>query len=188
MFGRAGRGEVSARAHIFYSNRQAGKLKDPSLQCFVSLGRSENCRRREMLRLVGSTEMVASSEACCDVCSGGVPPSPRLDVLVPTPVTRPKKPKAVRFISPNMLATLKMALVQERNSIMEEFPGYKMIGGGFVLCDRTITELCALAPSVNSADDLNSVTLLRPEHKHRIFRVIFDIVSCAPSRSILHRI
>ena len=72
MFGRAGRGDGTAQAHLYYTNKQAEKLKDASLQCFASPGGSENCRRQEMLRLLGSNEVVVSNEACCDVCSGGV--------------------------------------------------------------------------------------------------------------------
>ena len=77
-------------------------MKDTSLQCFANPGGSENCRRQEMFLLMGRNEVAASNKACCDVCSGGVYPSYRLDILVPIPVTRPGKPKAFRFISPDM--------------------------------------------------------------------------------------
>ena len=174
MFGRAGRGGGTAQAHLYYTNKQAEKLKDASLQCCASPGGSENCRRQEMLRLLGSNEVVNSNEAYCDVCSGGVVPSHRLDILVPIPVTRPRKPKAVRFISPDMQDALKIALLQERNNILEKFPGYKIIGGGFILSNKAVTELCALAPSLTSADDLSNISTLRPEHRHEIFRVILD--------------
>ena len=86
MFGRAGRSGGAAQAHLFYLTRQAEKLKDPSLQCFSSQGGSESCGHQQMLRLLGSSECVASSGTCCDTCSGNVVPYGRLDFLVPSPV------------------------------------------------------------------------------------------------------
>ena len=75
MFGRAGRGGGPAWAHLYYTKKQAETLKDASLQCFASPGRSENCRRQQMLSLLGSNDIVASNEACYNICSGGVLPS-----------------------------------------------------------------------------------------------------------------
>ena len=75
-------------------------------------------------------------------------------------MTRPRKPKAVLFISPDMQDALKIALLQERNNILEEFPGYKIIGCGFILSNKAVTELCALAPSLTSADDLSNISTL----------------------------
>ena len=56
-----------------------------------------------------------------------------------------------------------------------------MIGTGFVLSDATIVELCDRATTIMSKEDLNGVILLRPEYCERLFRVIRQIVSCAPS-------
>ena len=72
MFGRAGRNGCPARSHLLCSSRHAEKVTDQSLRCFASLGGSENRRRRHMLRFLGSSESVASGEACCDVCSGQI--------------------------------------------------------------------------------------------------------------------
>ena len=112
-------------------------------------------------------------------------PSARLDILVPTHMTRHRKPKAVRAISAAMGNAVKMALVQERKSILEQCPGFKMLGCSFILSDKTIAELCALAPSLTSVDDLNGVATLRPEHR---YRAIIDVVSLAPCRNVQRRV
>ena len=115
-----------------------------------------------MVKLLGSSESLASGAACCDVCSGRVVPSSTLDIFVPTTMKRPRKPKAVRVISPNMADAVKMALEQERRDLLERFPGYKMIGGSFILSEKTIDELCALAPPIRYVEDLNGVVTLQP--------------------------
>ena len=181
MFGRAGRNGCLARAHLLYTTRQARLLRDPSLKCFASEGSNENCRRKEMLMSLDSSESVVSSAACCDICSGSSVPSSRLDLLVPMSLKRPRKPKPVRHITDDMADTLKLALFREREKLMNEFPGYKMMGSSFFLSDNTIRELCNIATTVRSVDDLNSIVSLRPELKNRFFHVLWDTVSCAPS-------
>lgn len=52
--------------------------------------------------------------ACCDICSGEIMLSTRLDILVSSQVTWSRKPKAVQFISSDTWDAMKMALVQER--------------------------------------------------------------------------
>ena len=130
-----------------------------------------------MLRLLGSSECVASSGTCCDTCSGNVVPYDRLDFLVPSPVKRPKKQKAVRVISAALEQELRLALLEERDIMLETYPGFKMIGGSFILSDRTVADICALAPSLTSVTDLDKVPTLRPEYKSTIFRVVVDVLS-----------
>ena len=180
MFGRAGRNGCLARAHLLYTNTQARLLKDPSLTCFASEGSNENCRRKKMLTSLGSSESIVSSASCCDICSGLCVPSSRLDFLVPMPLKRSRKPKPVRHISDGMADALKRALVCEREKVMNEFPGYKMMGSSFLLSDNTIRELCDIAKTVRSVDDLDTVVSLRPELKNRFFHVLWGIVACAP--------
>ena len=81
-----------------------------------------------MLRFLGSSESVASGEACCDVCSGQIVPSARLDILVPTHMTRHRKPKAVRAISAAMGNAVKMALVQERKVFSNNAQDLRCLG------------------------------------------------------------
>ena len=167
----------AAQAHLFYSSRQAEKLKGPSLQCFASQGGSKNCRRQQMLRLLGSSECVASSGTCCDTCIGNVVPYGRLGLLVPFPVKQPKKQKAVRVISAALEEELRLTLLEERDSMLQRYQGFKIIGGSF-LSDRTVADICELAPSLTSVTDLDKAPTLRPENKSTIFRVVVDVLSC----------
>ena len=91
MFGRAGRNGNPARAHLLYTNRQLQQIKDPSLSKFGGGENKENCRRRELLTGLGTTESLSSNVACCDVCTGGKVPSARLNILVPTSLKRARK-------------------------------------------------------------------------------------------------
>ena len=181
MFGRAGRNGCLARAHLLYTIRQAGLLRDISLKCLASEGSHENCRRKEMLKSLGSSEAVVTSAACCDVCSPLSVASSRLDVLVPLPLKRPRKPKPVRHITDDMADALKVALFREREKVVNEFPGYKMMGNSFLVSDSTIRELCSMATTLRSVDDLNGIVSLRPELRNRYFHVLWNVVSCAPS-------
>ena len=172
MFGRAGRDGCQARAHLLYTTRQTKRVSDPSLKSFTCEGNQENCRRKEMLVALGSKEFITSNETCCDICSGGNVPSPKLDVLVATSQKRVRKPVSVRHITDEIKEALREALLVERVRIGEEFPGFKMIGTGFILSDSTIAELCDKASSIMSKEDLNSVVSLRPEYHDRLFYVI----------------
>ena len=180
MLGRAGRDDCPARAHLLYTTQRTKHISDTSLKIFTCEGSQENCRRKEMLLSLGSRESITSTVACCDICSGGNVPSPKLDILVATPSKRVRKPKSVRHISDDMEKALREALVVERERIVEEFPGYRMIGTGFILSDATIGQLCDKASTILSKEDLNDVVSLRPEYCDRLFRVVWQIVSCAP--------
>ena len=83
-----------------------------------------------MLHSLGSSEPTVSGVACCDICSGLVVPSTRLDVLQPTAVRRPRK---LQHITNNMAEALKQALLQEREKLLDECPGYKMLRSSFLL-------------------------------------------------------
>ena len=107
--------------------------------------------------VVGSSESVVTSAACCDICSGLSVPSSRLDLLVPMSL---RKPKPVRHITDDMTDTLKLALFHEREKVMNEFLGYKMMGSSFFLSDNTTRELCNIATTLRSVDDLNSIVSL----------------------------
>ena len=81
------------------------------------------------------------------------------------------------------------SLVKERYNIVEEFSGYKTIGGKFVLSDKAVTQIiCDLAGYITSIDDLNSIFTLRQEHKYHTFRVIVDVVLCVPHRNVTYHL
>lgn len=180
MFGRAGRNGTPARAHLLYTSSQLKQVKDPSLLKCCGDACKENCYRRELLFGLGSKELLQSNAACCDVCTGGKVPTTKLDVLVPTPLKRARKPKPVRDVNKEMEQKLTAALVKEKDKILEEFPGFRMLGGNFILSDAAIEELVLKAPFIVSKEDLNDVLLLRPEYRDRFFNVIWDILLTAP--------
>ena len=180
MFGRAGRNGVPARAHLLYTSRQLKQIKDPSLLKCCGDACKENCYHRELLIGLGSKELLQSHAACCDVCTGGKVPSSRLDVLVPTSLKRARKPKPVRNVSKELKERLTVGLLNERDKILEECPGFRMLGGNFILPDATLEDLVLKAPFVVSKEDLNDVLLLRPEYRDRFFNIMWDVVSTAP--------
>ena len=66
LCGRAGRGGLESRAHIFYSSKQ--KKIDAKVKEFCVS--KENCRRQAMLKCVGDDEVITRRGAlCCDSCS-----------------------------------------------------------------------------------------------------------------------
>lgn len=75
---------------------------------------------------------------------------------------------------------LTAALVKEKDKILEEFPGFRILSGNFILSDAAIEELVLKAPFVVSKEDLNDVLLLRPEYRDRFLNVIWDILLTAP--------
>ena len=180
MFGRAGRNGCSARAHLLYTSTQM-KHTSSSLS-FLCLQSKENCRRLGLLRALGSNETVNVNPVCCDICTAGKVPDPiaKLDLLVATSLKHIRKPKAVRLINTDMEKALTKALLEEREKIMTEHPGYRVIGRSFILSTSTIKDLCSMAEYITSRDELNQVTLLRPELIDRVYNVLQDIISSAP--------
>ena len=166
---------------MFYSLQQ--KFKDPKLQqyCFGN----ENCRRVTLLRSVGSLEDVSRNDACCDVCTPGVPHA--VDLLTPKATQKRKRRHLVRRIGKVTSEQLRPRLVEEREKLMSEHPGYRMIGPEFVCSDAAIGELCQEVKYFNSIDDVNTYHV-RPEFRERIFNVLMETVSTdlPPKRSRCH--
>ena len=127
MIGRAGRNGCPARAHILCTTR---KTKDPLLTALTA-NEKENCRRRSIMRGLGSSEDTSRNDACCDNCGEGI--LSRLNFLKNVPARRNKKRKPVRTVDQAIEQKLKVALLEEREKILMEEPGYRMLGVEFVL-------------------------------------------------------
>ena len=160
MYGRAGRNGTLAHAHLLYTSRQIKKIIDPSLNQFCGDACKENSRRQQLLVSLGSKESIQGNAACCDVCTGSKLPSARLDVLVPLSLKRARKSKPVRDVNKNMKQMLREGLLKENDKILEECPGFRMVGGSFIFSDAVIEEFCLKAPFIESKDDLNGVLSL----------------------------
>ena len=79
---------------------------------------------------------------------------------------------------------LRLRLVAEREKLMSEHPGYRMIGADFVCFDAAIGELCQQAKYCNNIDDVDTYHI-RPKFRDRIFNVLMETVSTElpPKRS-----
>ena len=120
MIGRAGRNGCPAHSHILCTAR---KTTDPSLTDLRASDR-ENCRRRMIIRGLGSSEVTTRNDVCCDNCGGGTKLLSRLDFLKHVPAKRNKRKKAVRTVDHETKQKLRLALFEERKKILVEEPGY----------------------------------------------------------------
>lgn len=109
MIGRAGRNGDPARAHLFYSTRQLKKVSD---QAVIDLCVSnENCRRLCILNGIGGIKE-QENEKCCDTCTCGIVPYPKLDILKPKPIQRKKRLLPVRIINDDLKSALLMSVLK----------------------------------------------------------------------------
>ena len=141
---------------------------------------TENCRRKELIASLGSEEVLATNPACCDVCTGGKIPTLRLDVLAASHSKRTYKAKPVRDIDRDMEQTLKEALLKEREKILEESVGLRILGRSFVFSEATVKDLCVKAKYIQSKEDLRNLLSLRPEYHDRVFNILWSVISQAP--------
>ena len=178
MFGRAGRNGCPARAHLLYTCTQKPSVEEVHLKSFAC--GTENCRRKELIASLGSEEVLATNPACCDVCTGGKIPTLRLDVLAASHSKRTYKAKPVRDIDRDMEQTLKEALLKEREKILEESVGLRILGRSFVFSEATVKDLCVKAKYIKSKEDLGNLLSLRPEYHDRVFNIVWSVVSQAP--------
>ena len=90
----------------------------------------ENCRRKLLLRGLGSSEAITEGGGlCCDVCSSSLklkPPSV-VDLLQPMKMTR-KRTVNSRKLSDDLIKDLRERLLVERQVIVSEEPfSYSML-------------------------------------------------------------
>lgn len=171
LCGRAGRGGLDSRAHIFYSGKQK-KVNEKVKAFCVS---KENCRRREMLKSVGSDENVSRRNGlCCDMCNGldCIRSQLRFEArslskqMVPNERKRPRAKKKCDRLT----VRLKSALLLERT----RYINIRILGPEMVCPDCVIDHVCKIAHSVESEADLSRVNRnLRPF----FFKVIKDCLS-----------
>ena len=178
MIGRAGRNGDPARAHLFYSTRQLKKVSD---QAVIDLCVSnENCRRLCILNGIGGIKE-QENEKCCDTCTCGIVPYPKLDILKPKSIQRKKRLLPVRIINDDLKSALIKRLTDERTKIIDENPGYRMLGFNFVCPDSAINKISEKAVVIDSIDTLKTVTsCIRPEILIRLYSVVMDSFLCTP--------
>lgn len=101
----------------------------------------ENCRRKSLVSSLGSEGDFSSTRRCCDVCSA-VPP-PEFSFIAPLSVPRKPRARVVRKISSELAEALMTRLLKERDSIVSEDVGLKMLGKELVLPTATLNNLCS---------------------------------------------
>lgn len=133
-----------------------------------------------MLKGLESSGVVRHSSTCCQVCSCGIIPYGRLDILKPGTRQYRKKPRTVRCISDDVMKELEAKLHHERKQFLDENSCYRIFGPQCICCDSVIKELCSKAKFITDVEDLSSVKLLRPELRSRFFDVIMNTVGNEP--------
>ena len=124
-------------------------MEDSTLHDFIT--GSENCRRLTLVRGLGGSDHLVGSERCCDVCTpSAISSGDRLNVLEIGQPVRHRKRVAVRYISEELVTTLKTELRVARSRYLEENPSFSMVGPEFVCPDITIDELCSQATYIDS--------------------------------------
>ena len=139
---------------------------------------TENCRRKTLLRSLGSNELVDASPGtpCCDVCSPIVRTSctrsrvvDKLDIFRATTLAPKPRRCAVRSVTPTLEKRLRDRLQVERDAIVDSEIGYKMLG------KYVVDELCKRAKFIKDCDDVSSVPGLRKQFVNRLYYVIIDL-------------
>ena len=188
MFGRAGRGGNSARAHLFFSTKQ--KLVDKDVREFCQS--KENCLRASILRLIGNTVAVETSSPCCSNCSSssGVVVPQKLQVIEAKPTADPKrkKRKAYWSTSKDLEDEIKRRLKEERTKFIIDHPSFLIVGEMAVCPDCVIDCVCRDARFVKSKQDLSTVSGLRSELQDAFLHVIDDVMSTSPINAKKQRI
>ena len=161
MCGRAGRGGLDSRAHVFYSGKQ--KKVDAKVKQFCVS--KENCRRREMLKCIGNDEVVGRRELCCDTCNGlnCIGSHLRFESQAVQTVSSERKRPRAKKMNDRLTTQLKSALLVERTKFISQHPGFRILGPQMVCPDCVIDDVCKIAHSVQSEAQLSRVNRkLRP--------------------------
>ena len=80
-----------------------------------------------------------------------------------------KRPIAVRDISVDLKKQMEIDLKLERSSVISEQPHARIFSEQYVCCDAVIEDICCRASYISCVDDMSSITLLRPELRHRFY-------------------
>lgn len=132
----------------------------------------ENCRRRSMLRAIGSTEVLNPSTVCCDVCNFFAPtPELRFEAMAENVISRAKRRRTV-VNHKDFEEQLKNDLRQEREAYMNEHPAFRMLGAEFVCSDSVIDRISSQAHYIKTEGDLGDQFCIRQELKSKFLHII----------------
>ncbi len=139
LIGRAGRCGCQAIGHILTNAKELKTCSDDALS--ANCKQKENCRRRSLMESLGSHENFSYSGQCCDVCST-VAKCTEFNLLTPVSVRRKPRSRVVRSVGTALSEALMGRLLHERDTILTEDIGLKMLGKEVVLPTAAITDLC----------------------------------------------
>lgn len=149
---------MQSHALLLYTKHEQEKCTDQELKNLVSL--QENCRRKQLLRELGSSERNRQDNCrSCDSCSSKVPAE--VNFLKPTPAKR-RKCDTTRTNLRKELKDLKEQLKAERAVTVREEPGCRMLGVDLVCLVSSINDICDKATQIHTLRDLSSIDGLRP--------------------------
>lgn len=181
LCGRAERGGMASRAHVFFSLNQP--KRDAKIEEYCTS--KENCRRQMMLRALSARETHPESLPCCDCCNPSKCPQqlhfePEIAIS-----SRRKRRTAVKLVDKECKHALKDALLKGVEAFMEEHPSFKMFGRSFVCPECIINKICDEARFFKSRDDFNIVGL-RPELRDPFFKIFCNVTANAPAPKRSH--
>ena len=123
----------------------------------------KNCRRKILLKALGSDEFSSvSKNVCCDCCH---PVCPYQSLLFSSATTEGRKRRVrIRPISDDIKALLTSKLIEARDSAIESNPVLKMLPNS-VVCPVTVTikDIASRSISISSIEDVRSFPCIRPE-------------------------
>ena len=172
--GRAGRSGQRSISVLFYTAAELKGLTDSNLRSLCD--NKENCRRRTLLKALGSSESVTTeSGICCDICE---PVCPYEELDCPKLSAEPRKntlrKRTLPTVSRQLLET---ELVAQREALIERNPALKMFPKSVICPITVIREVCNRSRSVKTVDDLKSIACLRQELHVPFFNVIVSLGS-----------
>ena len=122
-----------------------------------------------MLEAIGGSISAQPRQCCCNICTPTALTGSTLDLLQPG-VTKRKRKRVAREFTSEALETLKTRLINERNAVMIENPGFLMI----LYFVQIQINWCNEEKSIKDIDDI-TVYGLRKELKERFFNVIVEL-------------
>ena len=130
-----------------------------------------------MLRALGDTHSIHGDRTTCDHCNNkGVPYESLFLITKKGKRSRQQKGKRSRSFDEDDMKQLEKKLKEERDNIVMQSVGLRMLGKEGVCHSHTLNELCKLAPTVHTSHDIARVSGLRPQLREQMFNIIADSV------------
>ena len=181
LSGRAGRNNSQSLCVLYYNSKQ--KVKDTDLKAYCNEKEKENCRRVQLLKALGDTNVYSRDVSkCCDRCNHKGIPVPHLQSIIKCNAKpRQRKTKRLRQADDaKVIDQLRENLITERNKIISSSPGLTWLGPDHVCNDRVISGICERAHLIKTISDLSSVPGLWRQLYEPMYNVISSFLDIIP--------